>query len=360
MVNQSAAPTPTAGSEPLAPEPATRQAVLTLLRKIQPIHATSGDEGRLTDLLAAELAPPGSGVEQTRLGETLVLWKGRPRLAIFAHLDTVGFTVGYDRTLVEIGSPDVEPGDLLWAAPPALAPDPPLALPSDQAPPATGRRGGRSAVSWAAAKRAAAERVEVAVTRAWDSGALAFRGADLPLGTRLAFWHPLQRSGGRITGAGLDNRLGVAIAATAFSLCSDIALVLTGDEEQGVRGALLGGRWVTTELGIDQALIADVTWASRHIRLGGGPVISLRDAFVPRQRYLDRVLAAARSSGVTHQLEVERSGSSDGGILAQSHLPIDWCFVGVPIEGNHSAEETADVADFAPACALYAALIRAL
>jgi|CXWL01.1.fsa_nt_gi putative aminopeptidase FrvX len=318
-------------SKPRAPakpaKPASRatgsRRVLALLRRIQAIHGTSGDEGRLADFLAAELAPEAGGgrdLSVERLGETVVVWRGMPRLALFAHLDTIGYTVGYERELVEIGSPEARVGDRLVTA----------------------------------------DGVGVAVARDWDGGGLVYRGPELDLGTRLAFANPLVRDGGEFSAAYLDNRLGVALATAVFEASRDLALVLTSDEEQGVRGALMGGQFVAAELGVRQALISDVTWVTRHVHLGGGPVVSLRDAYVPRQRYLDRVLAAAEASGVTYQREVERSGSSDGGILAQSALPIDWCFVGVPITGNHTAEETAAVADVDACYRLYRSLVTRL
>lgn len=396
-----------------------RARLIPLLRRLQAIHGTSGDEGRLADVLAARLARAGKArpgqsaapVRIVRVGDTLVAAKGIPRVALFAHLDTVGFTVGYERELIEIGSPMPRAGDLLWADPTTLHDDLPVrrrsarrgrSAPGGRAAAVAGsiaemtvkggRRGRASARTAPAAaeilplatppptgpldaettppaaeggraKRAvrepAPEPIEVLVAARRD-GSLGYRGPELPPGTRLAYANPLRLERGLLRAAYLDDRLGVALAVLLFEELSDLALVLTTDEEQGLAGALRGGDIVAHELGIDQALICDVTWASAHIHPGDGPVVSLRDAFVPRQRYLDRVLALARASGIPCQREVERSGSSDGGLLAHSHLALDWCFVGVAIRGNHSREEEAVASDVDAAFALYRELVTGL
>ncbi len=38
---------------------------------------------------------------------------GKPRTAIFAHIDSIGFTVRYQNQLLPIGSPDADSGTLL-------------------------------------------------------------------------------------------------------------------------------------------------------------------------------------------------------------------------------------------------------
>ena len=42
--------------------------------------------------------------------DCLVLVFGKPRTAVFAHIDSIGFTVRYNRQLVRIGSPHFESG----------------------------------------------------------------------------------------------------------------------------------------------------------------------------------------------------------------------------------------------------------
>lgn len=42
--------------------------------------------------------------------ECIILSFGKPRTAVFAHMDNIGFTVRYDNQLVRIGSPHAETG----------------------------------------------------------------------------------------------------------------------------------------------------------------------------------------------------------------------------------------------------------
>ena len=42
--------------------------------------------------------------------DCLILKFGNPKTAIFAHLDTIGFTVGYGKELIKIGGPKTNDG----------------------------------------------------------------------------------------------------------------------------------------------------------------------------------------------------------------------------------------------------------
>ena len=123
------------------------------------------------------------------------------------------------------------------------------------------------------------------------------------------------------------------------------------------RGALDAGRWIYDQTAIRRALIADITWATPYVRPGKGPAVSLRDAFVPRKVYFDRVRAAAERSGVKHQIEIESAGSSDGGMLERSGLGIDWVFVGASENGYHTATESLLREDAENMLRLYAHLV---
>src|ERR1700731_4795003 len=66
------------------------------------IEGTSGDEGRVV-AAGAERVARLPGVQRHSLQDNLIVWRGQPQIALFAHLDTVGFTLGYGRELVRIG-----------------------------------------------------------------------------------------------------------------------------------------------------------------------------------------------------------------------------------------------------------------
>ena len=125
-------------------------------------------------------------------------------------------------------------------------------------------------------------------------------------------------------------------------------------------GALLCARRLSETLGITQALVADLTWHTKHVRCGRGVAVSLRDSCLPRRRYLDRVLALAETSGLPFQREIADSGGSDGASLDRSGVPFDWVFVGAPEKGAHTARERVHVGDLQGMAALLVHLVNGL
>lgn len=291
------------------------------LRQLQAIEGVSGDEGRVADFVAAALAGvPGARIR--RVGDNLIVTRGEPRVAVFAHLDTVGFTLGYDRELIRIGSPDAQSGEAVRST-------------------LNGR-------VWRGTIAKEEERWRLA-------------GADdAPPGSRWVFDAPLERSGDDLIGPYLDNRAGVWVAMEIVERCPNVAVAFTVGEEHSGRGALICGRLLHDELGIRQALISDITWHDGPVRRGGGPAVSLRDRFVPRQAFLERVLELAEASGLAYQREIQSDGASDGGVLERSGLPIDWCFVGPAQEAAHSPRERMQWSDLEKTLELYVYLVQHL
>ena len=131
-----------------------------------------------------------------------------------------------------------------------------------------------------------------------------------------------------ITAPYLDNRAGCWAALEALRRCENAAAAFTTGEER--HGQLRGvcAEWLYRQRGIAQAIISDLTWHTADTPCGKGPAISLRDAFSPRQAFLDRVLKHAEASGVAHQLEIQSAGSSDGARHSALSVPMDWVFIG--------------------------------
>ena len=281
---------------------------LELLWELLRQDSPAGDEGPLADWLEDWLAREAPDAAVERLGDSLLVTRGeRPSVAVFAHLDTTGWTLGYDKQLVRIGGPAGKPGDAIR---PARRPDTGAAL--------ARRKDG----SWKVQGK-----------------------TDAPLGSRWVYSAAAERSGDKITSPYLDNRAGVWAALNALLRCPEIAVALTVQEETGGQGAQIAARRLFETHGIRQALIADLTWDTKHIKRGRGVALSLRDSSLPRRRYLDRVLTLAESSGLPFQREVESSGGSDGAGIDQSGVPMDWVFVGAPEKAPHTARERAHVGD---------------
>ena len=288
------------------------------------LDAPSGDEGPLADWLEQWLAREMPDVRLERLGDSLLARRGeRPTVAVFAHLDTTGWTLDHDKSLLSIGGPDGKPGD---AVRPAGMPDSGNTL--------ARREGG----GWRVKGK----------TTATPGTRWVYAAAPTPLG------------GETITAPYLDNRAGVWAALHVLRCCPNVAVAFTSYEETRGVGALLCARFLAETSGITQALVADLTWHTKHVRCGRGVAVSLRDSCLPRQRYLDRVLALAEESGLPFQREIARDGASDGAALDRSGVPFDWVFVGAPEKNAHTARERVHVSDLQGMAVLLVHLVKGL
>lgn len=282
-----------------------------LLETLVNIPAASGHEGPLKEFILKYVAAHSSNwsVQPTILDgdfhDGFMLVFGKPRTVVYAHLDTVGFTVAYDNKLVPIGSPDAHNGD---------------------------------PVQWM-------ENGRLEQSALVGEGDCVAAVHTLPRGTQLTYVPNFQITDTEVTTSYLDNRLGVWNALHLAETMQDGVLAFSTMEEAEGRGVIYMTKYLFEHYGIRQALVTDVTWASEGVRRGAGAVISLRDRGIPRQSYLNKIIALAQTSGTQYQLEVESDGSSDGGSIQDSGYPVDWCFIGTPIEGMHSCVERALLKD---------------
>ena len=85
---------------------------MDLLKQMCKIHAPAGEELAMTEFLLNYIEENKSNwkVQPTLhygdgFQDNLILVFGKPRTAIFAHLDSIGFTVKYNNEIVKIGGP---------------------------------------------------------------------------------------------------------------------------------------------------------------------------------------------------------------------------------------------------------------
>ena len=298
-------------------------ASIDLLFELLKIDSPSGDEGPMADWVTAWIQANCAEARVARMGDSLIAIRGEaPATAIFAHLDTTGFTLGYESRLISIGSPAPEDGTPVREATP------------------NGRRG-----------------VVRECEDVWEVADV--DGVAAP-GTRWVYAAEPFQSGDEIVSPYLDNRGGMWAALNALTRCPSIAVALTTGEEHSGQGAFVCARYLFENYAVDQALISDITWDTEHVHCGKGVAISLRDRMVPRQRFLDRVLSLAEVSGLPFQREIESSGGSDGAYLQRSGFPIDWVFVGAPEKHPHTDHEVVNVRDLRVMADMLVALVEGL
>jgi putative aminopeptidase FrvX len=302
---------------------------LTLLKQLCQIHAPCGEEAALKDFLLAYIRKQGSKwkvqpkiVAGPQLQDSFMLVFGTPRTAVLAHMDSIGYTVRYQNQLVPIGGPQAESGTRLTG--------------QDSLGPID------------------CELVE-------ENGHLSYRfGRAIQRGTSLVYKANWREDKESVQCCYMDNRLGIF---TALKLCETLengVIAFTCWEEHGGGSVPIVARMLYEEYGVQQALIADITWVTEGVHPGEGVVISMRDRNIPRRSYVNRIIALAEESGIDFQLEVEGGGSSDGRELQQSPYPFDWCFVGAPEDHVHSPDEQVHKHDIEAMLKLYEYLMKKL
>ncbi|MBU6122862.1 aminopeptidase [Hymenobacter siberiensis] len=302
-----------------------------LLHSLCRLPAPAGNEAALTKFVldyvrqqqAAWLHQPRI-IADERFQDCILLVFGKPRTAVFAHLDSIGFTVRYGRQLVRIGGPQAEAGYRLVG------------------------------------KDSQGE-VDCTLTVDEETGELGYAfHRDIDRGTELTFYCDFRETATTVQSCYLDNRLGVW---NALRLCETLEhgiIAFSCWEEHGGGSVAYLAKYIYETYGVRQALISDITWVTEGVHAGQGCAISLRDSLIPRRAYVDRIRAIAIDSGIPHQLEVEGSGGSDAKELQHAAAPWDWCFVGAPEDHVHSPDELVDKGDIASMLALYQVLMQKL
>ncbi|WP_245907003.1 M20/M25/M40 family metallo-hydrolase [Reichenbachiella versicolor] len=266
-------------------------------------------------------------IEGSEFQDCVMLKFGQPRTAVFAHMDSIGFTVRYENQLVPIGSPDAEDGYELTGSDNLGLIDCKLVTKEDEM--------GRNHLFY-------------------DFG----RG--IQSGTELVFKSNFRSEGDYIQSCYMDNRLGIFNCLKIAEDLENGILVFSTGEEHGGGSVPFLTKYIYEKLGVKQALISDITWVTEGVKHGEGVAISMRDMSIPRRSYVDKIIELTKESGVSYQIEVERAGGSDGREIQSSPYPVDWCFIGAPEDNVHSPNEKVHKADIAAMVDLYKYLLKNL
>lgn len=301
---------------------------MELLKQLVDIHAPSGEEYRVKDFILEYVEThkaewtTAPQIIQDGLQDGLILIFGKPRTAVYAHMDSIGFTVGYDNELIKIGGPS-------------------------------------TSGNWELVGRDSQGIVNGTLITSDDSLKLQCK-RKVDRGTSLTFKSHFEQTENYIQSPYIDNRLGVY---NALKLCKTLehgAIAFTCFEEhKGGSAQFLAGK-LYQEHGISQALISDITWVTQGVIDGDGVAISIRDGSIPRRRFIDHIIGLAAKSDIPYQIEVESSGGSDGTAIQLSPYPIDWCFIGAPENNVHTPLEKVHKKDIESMLALYKYLMDKL
>lgn len=303
-----------------------------LLKQLIEVQGTSGDEEEIKNFILNYIEEhkkswksdvkiyTGEGFQ-----DAIVLIFGKPKTAIFAHIDTIGFTTAYDSNLIKIGGPKTIDGMKLVGNDSQGEIETELMIIED------------------------------------DEGNKQLKyifDRDIDRGTNLSFKPNFKLTDQYVQSPYLDNRLGVLNALNVAEELENGAIVFSTYEEHGGGSVGFLGRFLYDNYKIHQALISDITWVTEGIHHGSGVAISMRDKAIPRRSYLNRIISIAKKHNIKYQLEVESAGGSDGSMLQNTDLPFDWCFIGAPEDNVHSPEEKVFLNDIEEMFVLYKELMK--
>ena len=299
---------------------------MKLLKELCSIAATSGNEVAIKqfiikyieeNILNFKVTP---SIISENIQDCIILKFGNPKTAIFAHLDSVGFTVRYGKELVKIGGPKSYDGIKLT---------------------------GRDSIG----------KIETEIYNYEDENGHHhieyLLDREIDRATELTFKPDWRENKNFIQCCYMDNRLGVWNALEVAKTLENGVICFSTYEEVGGGSVGFLAKYIYENFKINQALISDVTWITSGVQHGNGVVISRRDSGLPRRSYVDKIIYLAKKSKIPFQIEVESSGGSDGNQLQKSPYPFDWCFIGAAEDFVHSPNEKVHKSDIDSMVNLY-------
>ena len=307
---------------------------MELLKKLLSIQGVSGDESRISNFIKSYCDENMSSwkckpiiISEPHLHDCIMLIFGNPKTAVYAHMDTIGYTVGYSNNLIPVGSPRYSDSMILVG--------------SDS-------------------KGEIETEIMVFEQPDGDIELKCVYDRKIDPGTLLSFKPNFIETERYIQSPYLDNRLGVYVALKLAENMENGVLVFSTYEEHGGNTVSYCANYLFKTYNLNQALICDITWVTDGVKHEGGVAISLRDSLIPRRTYINRIIDICREYDVPFQIEVESAGGSDGSVLQKSHLPIDWCFIGAPEDHVHTNKETVYKSDISSMIEIYSILLKKL
>ena len=307
---------------------------MELLKKLCKIHAPSGSEEAMTTFLLKHIKKEQKNWKvqpEILVGEDfqdcIMLIFGEPRTAIFAHMDSVGYTVGYDNNLIKIGGPSAKKGAKLV---------------------------GEDSQGKITCTLEAVEDEHEFLTFS------AKYKRTIDRGTTLTYQPDFREDKNYVQCCYMDNRLGIWNALEVAKTLENGAIVFSAWEEHGGGSVGYLAKFLYEGFDVKQALISDITWVTEGVKHGKGVAISMRDSGIPRRSYINKIISLATTSKIPFQLEVESAGGSDGNALQRSPYPFDWCFIGAPEDNVHSPDEKVHKKDIKAMVEMYEYLMERL
>ncbi len=201
-----------------------------------------------------------------------------------------------------------------------------------------------------------------------DLGATSRADCKVQVGDLGVFDRPFADLGNRMVSKAMDDRIGAAVLIEALrqlkSSPHELYFVFSVQEEVGLRGATTAAFGIDPDLG----LALDVTGTgdtprrtSRRmaVSLGKGPAIKVRDGgMLSDPRVVDWMVRTAEKAHFPYQLEVLEGGTTDARAIQLTRAGVPAGCLSIPCRYVHSPSEMVDTSDVENAVRLLVELIR--
>jgi len=304
---------------------------MQLLKRLCGIQAPCGSEEKMHDFLLDYIkAEQGNWKVQPEIihgdgfQNCILLVFGKPRTAVFAHIDNIGFQVRYENQLVKIGGPRMVSGYKLVGC-----------------------------------DSQGIVECELKVNE--EDHALSYvANRQIETGTTLSFKQNFREDSQFVQSCYMDNRLGVYNSLKLAETLEDGIIVFSCWEEHGGGSVPYLAKYIWDNYRITQTLICDITWITEGVKPGKGVVVSIRDSGIPRRAYVDKIRTILKQHEHPFQVEIESSGGSDGNEIQKQPYPMDWCFIGAAEDLVHSPDEKVHKSDIVSMLNAYQILMKEL
>jgi len=271
------------------------------------IHAPSGYEKNIITFLYQWFININSKAQiDATINNTLIIVKGQPKVAFIAHADSVGFILQYNKRLLALGSPEISDNTLIRSSDGKI--------------------------------------VEVYFD---ETNQVYLIKSDFLFerGTTFTFLPHFEIIENTLCSNSLDNRIGIALLMQLYTEVNDVCIIISSNEESSGGSIEKASRILYEKYKIEKTVIVDTTFETEGIRLGNGVVLSLKDRYLPPQRWVEQIKEIINENNIPYQIEVEDYGMSDGAYIHRSPYPIDWIFLGIACANNHQQVEKIDMND---------------
>lgn len=315
---------------------------IDLLEKLTALNGTSGYEDELIDFITSTLVSNDIPYHQDRLGNIIVQTGKNPnRIALFAHMDEVGFGVRGIREdgMIKFAAIGGVTDGILFSTP--------VVIGKNRIPGVIGN------IPKHLQEKSADKETKIPDMMI-DIGATSKKDAEnsVKIGDPIYWQSEFVRFGdGLIKAKALDDRVGVAvILALLLTKKYSFTAVFTTREEIGIMGAKMVMPMISPQKAVvlEVTTCADMPGATEPTtKMGEGVALSVLDgASVSDADWNERIIALATEKNIPYQKKLTTKGGNDAGAVTYVSGGVPTATLSLPGRYIHSPSSVVCESDF--------------